>query len=90
MSSPYDTESTSSIASASSITITSKTESTVVTPNTLRRHFCIVLTNNPRMVRSAGRMLQSVTVNMPVSVTYSVVYHEEKSETENNMHFCLL
>jgi len=41
----------------------------VITPSQ-HRHFCIVLTNNPRMIQSAQRMLQTVALNVPVSTAY--------------------
>jgi hypothetical protein len=69
MASPYNTRSTSSAVSASSITIIPPT---APTPDTRVRHFCIVLTNNPRMIQSAGRMLQNVTVSVSVSTPFVV------------------
>ncbi len=79
MASPYNTRSTSSAASASSITIIPPT---VATPNPRIRHFCIVLTNNPRMIQSAGRMLQNVTVSVAVSTPFVVVNQNEKKDRE--------
>jgi hypothetical protein len=77
MASPYKTRSTSTTttaaaAAASSITVISQTGSTLPkNVSTEHRHFCIVLTNNPRMIQSSTRMLQNVTLT---ASTVSIFY----------------
>ncbi|CAF1529487.1 unnamed protein product [Adineta ricciae] len=52
---------------ASSTTIQTRSSSTQTGNSPQRRHqrrFCIMLTNNPRMIRSASRTLHNATVNV--------------------------
>jgi hypothetical protein len=58
MTSPYNTRSTRAASVSSTATIPT-TDSTSTTTVTHHRHFCLVLTNNPRMIQAAERMLQN-------------------------------
>ncbi len=84
MASPYNTRSTRSTSASSMTTVLPpRTDSeraiTTTTTTSQHRYFCIVLTNNPRMIQSAQRMLQTVTLTVPVSITYIEFDIEKKT-----------
>ena len=64
MASPYNTR---LVRSNSANPTTDRTGATSTVP---RRHFCIALTNNPRMIQTAQLALQNAASNAPVSIDY--------------------